>query len=186
MPVGLPLDFDVLLKPLPGDAPAGDSGVFYEIRPTLEELRREVTPATRTHEEEELKSADWLGVEKLTREVLSGRAKDVRVAGYLVEALVKKYRFEGLAAGLELVHRMFAECWDFLLPAVEDGDVSGRAQPVDNMLDAAVEARKGVRLPLAVRSVALVCTDGKDPVALSQQDWALATGTDPFQKKERE
>ena len=41
MPLGLPLDFGALLARLSGDDPSGSSSVFFEIRPKLEELRRE-------------------------------------------------------------------------------------------------------------------------------------------------
>ncbi len=153
MPSGLPLDFDALLARLPGVEPAGSSSVFFEIRPRLEDLRREFNPADIPGTEEPAKSADWSGIEKLTREMLAARAKDLRIAGYLTEALVKRYRFAGLAAGLELIRRMFADAWDYLLPAIEDGDLDSRAMPVENMLDA---PDKGLRLPTAVRSAPLV------------------------------
>ena len=139
--------------------------MFFEIRPKLEELRREFNPADIPGTEDVAKSADWVGIEKLTRDTLSSTAKDLRVAGYLIEALVKRYRYAGLAAGLELIRRLFAECWDFLLPAVEDGDLGSRAMPVENMLDA---PDRGLRLPTAVRSVPLV-RDGA--VGFSYLDW---------------
>ena len=153
MPIGLPLDFDALIAPLPGAEPGGSSSVFFEIRPRLEDLRREFNPADIPGTEEPAKSADWAGIEKLTREMLASRAKDLRIAGYLTEALVKRYRFAGLAAGLELIRRLFADAWDYLLPAVEDGDLDSRSMPVENMLDA---PDKGLRLPTAVRSAPLV------------------------------
>ena len=153
MPLGLPLDFDTLLARLPGDAPAGSSSVFFEIRPKLEELRREFNPADIPGTEDPAKSADWVGIEKLTRDTLSTTAKDLRVAGYLIEALVKRYRFDGLAAGLELIRRLFETCWEYLLPVVEDGDLGSRAMPVENMLDA---PDKGLRLPTAVRMVPIL------------------------------
>jgi type VI secretion system protein ImpA len=174
MPIGLPLDLDVLLAPLPGDAPSGSSSVFFEIRPRLEELRREVTPDTRQFEEQDLKAPDWAGVEKLTRDSLGSAAKDLRVVGYLIESLVKRYRFDGLRAGLELIRRLFADCWDFLLPAIEDGDLTARALPVENMLDA---PDKGLRLPTSVRSIPVVrSAEG----AFSYLDWRRSQ--DPKEK----
>src|SRR5580704_6546680 len=103
MPTGLPLDFDVLLAPLGDSEPAGSSSVYFEMRSQLEDLRREVNPedfdANDPTRPTESKRADWSRIEELTRETLATTSKDLRIAGYLIEALVKRYGFSGLRDG---------------------------------------------------------------------------------------
>jgi type VI secretion system protein ImpA len=138
MPTGLPLDFDALLAPIAGTEQAGSSSTFAEMRSQLDDLRKEVNPddfdADDPMRPDQPKYADWPKVEELTRKALEKDAKDLRLAGYLVEALVHQYHFDGLAEGLRLLREMLERCWDRCYPAVENGDVEVRLG-VFNALD---------------------------------------------------
>jgi type VI secretion system protein ImpA len=130
MPTGLPLDFDNLLAPIAGSEQAGSSSTFAEMRSQLDDLRKEVNPddfdADDPLRPDQPKFADWPKVEELTRKALEKDAKDLRLAGYLGEALVHQYHFDGLAEGLRLLREMLERCWDRCYPAVENGDVEVR------------------------------------------------------------
>jgi type VI secretion system protein ImpA len=169
MPDSPLLDFDALLKPIPGASPAGSSEVYLTLRSQLEEMRKEDRPEDYPPGDfarpETAKYADWDGIVTLTRDTLLHTAKDLRLAGYLTEALVKKHGYVGLRDGLRLVRELVETCWDYLLPAVEDGDASGRLKPLENMLDS---PDRGLRLPTAVRGIYLV-KGGK--LKLSYLDW---------------
>lgn len=149
---------DALLAPVPGENPAGDVHAYaYRLGDQVRELRREERPddyddATRPAQ---LKRADWPGIVQLCRDALVGEAKDLRIACHLVEALVKTEGFVGLRDGLCLVGRLVDECWDRLLPPIDDGDLSQRGEPLANMLD---DPDRGVCFPNAVRSVPLFGT----------------------------
>jgi type VI secretion system protein ImpA len=175
MPDSPLLDFDALLKPIPGASPAGSSEVYLTLRSQLEEMRKEDRPEDYPPGDfarpETAKYADWDGILTLTRDTLLHTAKDLRLAGYLTEALVKKHGYAGLRDGLRLVRGLVETCWDYLLPAVEDGDASGRLQPLENMLDSPV---RGLRLPTAVRGVVLVKGGGRE---LSYLDWDRSQNT---------
>ena len=164
------LDLDALLAPLAGDKPAGDPQAYaYTIRDQLDELRKNENPedfddATRP---EHLKKADWPAVARLCQDALTQQAKDVRIACHLAGAQVKLNGFAGLRDALDLLARMTADCWDRILPSVEDGDLDSRGEPLSNMLD---DGERGIRFPNVVRSVPLF---GHHDAARSFQDWVL-------------
>jgi type VI secretion system protein ImpA len=150
-------DLDALLEPIPGDAPAGSPGAFFELRPQLEDMRREVANPEDLPEgdPDRQKRADWPGLEKLATEVLRKTAKDLRIASYLVLALVRRHSFVGLRDGLRLLNALIEKCWDRMLPLPDEGEVADRVTPL-NMLDA---PSLGMRLPTVLRSLPLL----KDP-----------------------
>jgi type VI secretion system protein ImpA len=154
MPEGLPLDIDALLAPVSEDSPSGTVS-FSQLKYQFDELRRQTEPEDLAPEEEP-KVADWRTLESQTREALATQCKDLRITGYLIEALMKRYGFEGLVEGLKLVKGLLEQSWDYLLPGIEDGDLSSRSEPLENMLDV---PDKGLRLPTSVRMVPLVRGD---------------------------
>jgi type VI secretion system protein ImpA len=130
MPTGLPLDLDSLLDPVAGADQAGSSATYLELRSQLDDLRREVKPedfeADDPRRPDKPQYADWVKIEDVTRKALAKDSKDLRLAGYLVEALVHEYHFPGLHEGLRLLREMLERCWDRCYPTVEDGDVEVR------------------------------------------------------------
>lgn len=137
----MPLDITELLQPIPGDAPGGVS-LRYE--PIYDQIRR-----ARTEEEDlpagewqrERKTADYVAVIKLSREALTTRSKDLQIAAWLTEALLKREGFAGLREGVDLIRGMLETFWDDLYPELEDDDLELRAAPlawVGEYLDRAV------------------------------------------------
>jgi type VI secretion system protein ImpA len=141
------LNYDELLAPIPGDQPAGAASTYKEIRPQLDELRREVGPERAAETKEDLKNPDWRGLERKARETLTETAKDLRVAGHLIEALVKQHGFAGAHDGLALLRRMTSDCWDRLHPAVDPEDPEVRAGPY-NWLD---DSLFGLKFPATLK-----------------------------------
>jgi type VI secretion system protein ImpA len=114
MAMGSPalLNFDELLAPIPGfEDPAG-ADVPFEVRQRLNEDRREVIDAR----EEFSKAADWPGVIRTCREVLSRTSKNLEIGARLTEALFQQHGFGGLRDGLRLLHLLVDQCWERLYP----------------------------------------------------------------------
>lgn len=165
MPEGLPLDLDALLAPISEEQPGG-SNLFLSLKGQLDELRREVLPEPDVPEED-VKVADWRGLEARTRDILARQCKDIRVSLYLVLALIKLYGYAGLDQGLQLLTGLYDRCWDYLYPVIdpEDNDLSPRSDPLENMLDS---ADKGLLIPSVLRQTTLVWgADG----TFSYLDW---------------
>jgi type VI secretion system protein ImpA len=173
MPTGLPLDLDALLAPLGDGEPAGSSGAYFQMRTELEDLRREVNPddfdADDPTRPAAPKRADWPRIEELTRDVLAVTAKDLRIAGYLLEALVHRYGFPGLRDGLRLLREMLEQCWDRMYPSIEDGDLEVRAGLFNSLDD--LNARGRIAFPQVLRTLALL---GPGEGKHGFQDWKTA------------
>ncbi len=160
------LDVDALLAPVAGENPAGES-VPFALREQLEVARKEIDPdafdADDPTRPTEAKRADWQSIIRLAQEALTRTSKDLLVAARLTEALTREEGFAGLRDGLRLMRRMVEDCWERMLPSIEDGDLEVRAGPF-NWLDDPVY---GARFPLSVRGVPLLLGDE----AYSWHDW---------------
>src|SRR5690349_20253178 len=109
------LDFEALLAPIEGEAPAR-AGVAYTLRQKLRAARKETEPHPDDPNQPDIpRKVDWPGLVRLCQDTLS-KSKDLEVALQLVEALTKVYGFAGLRDGLHLLHRLMAECWDRVHP----------------------------------------------------------------------
>jgi len=83
---------------------------------------------------------------KLAGEALATKSKDLQVAAWLTEAMLRKEGFQGLKAGLELIQGLIETFWDTLYPELDDGDAEMRAAPLEWL---------GTRMDSALRSVPL-------------------------------
>src|SRR5262245_38391261 len=112
MPSPPTLDIAALLAPIPGENPAGQSVRYDGTYDALREARRADDPHMSQGEwVRELKVADWLVVMTRATEVLGARSKDLQVAAWLLEALVKRHGFAGLRDGLHLLWELQERFW---------------------------------------------------------------------------
>ena len=120
-----------LLAPIAGDNPAGrwvrDDPIYEKIK----EARREDVVAEQGDWKTALKVADHALVVKLTTEVLSTASKDLQLASWWTESMLKREGVVGLLDGVTLMHRLLVDFWDTAYPELEDGDPSLRAGPLD-------------------------------------------------------
>lgn len=126
----MPLRED-LLNPIPGDNPGGQDLRYDPVYDKIKEARREEDTLNQGAWAHERKVADWALVIKLTQEAIATRSKDLQLAAWLAEALLKKEGFPGLAGGLDLIQKLLESFWDHLYPEIEDGDLELRATPLN-------------------------------------------------------
>ena len=167
--LGLPpvIDFDALLAPLPGDSPGGpdlredpsESRRFYEVR----ELRKaeidnermllrfsQMSPEDLEYELGLLQSdprrpPKWDVVVQRATEILEKHSKDLWVAAWLAEALVRQHGIAGARDGLRLCRLLCENFWDSLQPRPneEEGGWEWTLSQLDGLnvtLKAAIEA----------------------------------------------
>jgi type VI secretion system protein ImpA len=153
------IDFEAILRPIPGDRPAGVP-VPFDVRTQLENARKEEDPDEYAPDDprrpEKRINADWAGIVNLARKVLTEQSKDLQIAARLTEALVKLNGFAGLRDGMHLLRLLVEQCWDRLQPEVEgpdDLEVRGSAFA---WLD---DADHGARFPATLRMIPLVADD---------------------------
>jgi type VI secretion system protein ImpA len=124
------LDFDVLLAAIPGDNPSGESLRLAAPYDSIQEARRSDDDLEQGDWVRETKVADWSTVIKIATEALQTKTKDLQLAVWLVEALIKHHGFPGLRDGLRLLRELQERFWDSLYPEIDDGDLEFRAGPL--------------------------------------------------------
>lgn len=142
------LEFERLLNPISLDNPCGESLRWDPVWSELSQLRKTRKDLLDSSADTE---ADWPQVMSLSSDLLATRTKDLLIAGWLTEALVREHGFAGLRDGLRLIRQLIERYWDGLFPQIEDGDISLRAAPLAWL----AEKDGGARLPATLRTVAL-------------------------------
>ena len=125
------LDFGPLLNPIPGDNPAGKSLRYEGIYDAIQEARREEDVLPMGEWQREVKIADWRKVIGIGIDAISNQSKDLQIAAWMVEALVRQNGIPGLRDGLKLLRELQENFWDGLFPELEDSGVEFRAGPLN-------------------------------------------------------
>jgi type VI secretion system protein ImpA len=119
---------DNLLNPIPGQNPSGEDLRYAPVYDQIKEARRE----EEGYEPGEwVKKADYPLVIKLATEAIASKSKDLQIAAWLTDALLRMEGFAGLKQGLELLRGLVATFWETLYPRLEDGDAELRATPLE-------------------------------------------------------
>ena len=163
------IDLEKLLTPIEGENPAGENLRYTPTYDAIKEARREEDDLDRGEWDREVKTADWEAVRQIAIEALTEKTKDIQIAVWLIEALIKIEGFPGLESGLELLSGLMETFWDNVYPEIEDDDLDYRIGPLEFMND---------KLWLAVKQVPLT-----DPEAVAGYAWiqwqeAVEVGTD--------
>ncbi|MGH7616638.1 MAG: type VI secretion system protein TssA, partial [Gemmatimonadaceae bacterium] len=137
---------DELLSPIAGANPGGVDLRYDPIYDKIKEARREDDDAPQGEWTTARKVADWPIVIKLTKEALASKSKDIQLAAWLTEALLRREGFGGLYAGLDVLSGLVEQHWDHLFPEIDDGDAEMRAAPLEWI---------GLKLDFPVRMVPL-------------------------------
>jgi len=122
---------DNLLNPIPGENPSGEDLRYTPIYDQIKEARREEEESEQGEWKTEIKKADYPLVLKLASEALASKSKDLQIAAWLTDALLRTEGFAGLKQGLELLRGIVGTFWETLYPQLEDGDAELRAAPLD-------------------------------------------------------
>lgn len=137
----LPDDIDLaaLLAPASEASPAGDNlredispkSIYYRLRDARGAARAAERAADSNPEEETPAIPQWREVRSLTLEALTGKTKDLELAAWLTESLVRTDGLAGLAAGARVIAGLAAKFWDQNLYPLPDEDGAGtRVAPV--------------------------------------------------------
>jgi len=120
---------DDILAPIPGSNPAGENLEYAPLFDQIKEARREDDDAPQGDWARARKTADWKLVIQLAGDAVATQSKDLQLAAWLTEALLKRESFAGLNAGLKLMKALLDNFWDNLYPPKDDLDY--RAMPID-------------------------------------------------------
>jgi type VI secretion system protein ImpA len=142
-------DLEALLAPLPGAAPAGadlredfsPQSAYYRLR----DARAEARAAERAAEAPDPDQgggtggeapwpAQWRTVRELATKALTAQTKDLEIAAWLTEALVRSDGLAGLEAGARLIAGLAETLWDSnLYPTPDEDGIVTRVAPVGGL-----------------------------------------------------
>jgi type VI secretion system protein ImpA len=160
MPVDTAL-LEALLAPVPGDAPTGRDLRYDPRYDQVKEARREDLDLPAGGLATDRKVADWQAVVKLSGQLLSAETKDLQLAAWLTEALLKRDGLAGLTTGLETLRGILDRYWEQCYPAWEEDDPELRAGPLEWV---------GSRFDVPVRQTLVA------PGGISLLDYSVARG----------
>jgi type VI secretion system protein ImpA len=176
---------DDLLNPIAGANPGGIDLLEDPVYLKLKEARRQDDALPQGDWEHKRKTADYALVVKLASDTLAKKSKDLWVAAWLTEALLRREGFGGLRESLDFVSALLESLWDHLYPELEDGDAELRAAPLSWIglyLEPAVKsvplnkAGHGFFLYKAARAVGYEAAAEADPGRREARDEAIAAG----------
>lgn len=123
MALSTEFDLDFLLAPFPGDSPAGadpraddNGGDLRAIRESRDTARNIERKADDNGEEPIESWQHWRSARDVSIRMLAEQSKDLEVASYLTEALLRTDAFEGLSHGLRVIRGLVQGMWDDLYP----------------------------------------------------------------------
>lgn len=158
------IQLENLLQPISEDNPVGDdirsdpspTSPYY----TIKDARNSARAAERNNMFDGNNSeADeqWRKIIQLAPDILQNNAKDLEVASWYTEALVRQYGFQGLRDGFRLIHGLIEQYWDNLYPLPDEDGVETRVASLSGLNG---EGAEGV-LIVPIRNVAI--TQGSEP-----------------------
>jgi type VI secretion system protein ImpA len=127
------VDLDALLQPISDENPSGESLRYSGLYDEISEARRADDTLNRGDWQEQLKVADYRKVLDLAVPALTSKTKDLQVAAWLSESLVKIHGFVGLRDSLQLLAGLQDKFWETIHPEIEEGDMEGRANAISWM-----------------------------------------------------
>lgn len=141
------MDLEAVLAPIPGDNPAGADLRYSSVYVDIKEARRADDLLNRGEwQTSVIKRSDWDKVITISVEALSRKTKDLQIAAWLTEALIKTEGFGGLSSGLKVINEYLTAFWNDLYPVIEEEDLEFRAAPLEFLNDKLWTAIKDIPL----------------------------------------
>ncbi|MCW5959877.1 MAG: type VI secretion system protein TssA [Pyrinomonadaceae bacterium] len=140
------IDLDAIMQPISEENPAGESTRYSGLYDEIIEARRADDMLAQGEWQTDVKYADFKKVIDLAVPALISQTKDLQIAAYLTEALVKEYQFAGLRDSMKLMSGLQENFWDSMFPEIEDGDMEGRANAIAFLDSQAADAIKEAKI----------------------------------------
>jgi type VI secretion system protein ImpA len=131
------LDFPRLLAPIAGENPAGralrtdfsPSSLYFRIKDARSAARATERSAAWSADQDSQTAdprAEWKKVLELAPDAIAEESKDIEVAAWLTEALVRQHGFAGLRDGFRLMRELAESFWDGLYPLPDEDGLATR------------------------------------------------------------
>jgi type VI secretion system protein ImpA len=183
-------DFEAILAPFAGDQPTGvdlrqdfaPTSIYFRLRDARAQARDAERQAD-TQGGDEGVPALWRPVATMAIDALKSTSKDLEVATWLTEALVRIAGLRGLMAGASVIGGLVERHWDGLFPMPEEGDLEIRVAAVAGLSGQGADGT----LMQPLRKVALFRRPDGSPFSLWQYQAAVELSgiTDPARRAQR-
>ncbi len=135
------LDFDRLTQPIEGANPAGQDlrsdpspvSIYYQVKDARAAARAAERAGNPLEQGQAGVSEEWQTVLRLAPEILATKAKDLEIAAWLTEALLRAHGFAGLRDGFRLLRETVDKFWDGLYPMPDEDGISTRVAPLTGL-----------------------------------------------------
>jgi type VI secretion system protein ImpA len=135
------IDLETILAPISVETPAGadlrtdfsPTSVYFRLRDARAEARAAERAADANPEADTGLADGWKLVRSLAVKALSEQTKDLEIAAWLTESLVRSEGLPGLAAGVEIIAGLADRYWDQLYPMPDEDGISTRVAPVTGL-----------------------------------------------------
>jgi len=183
--MALPANTDAtnaLLQPISDDQPTGID-VRQDASPLSKyQQLKSARAAARASERQAIHDGDstaadehWRKIISLAPDILTTQSKDLEVACWFTEALIRRNGFHGLRNGFELIKGLVENFWDGLYPTPDEDGIETRIAPLSGLNG---EGAEGV-LIAPIRKVPITEGYSPGPFSLWQYQQALEAQRSP-------
>lgn len=170
------LDIPELLNPISDDQPAGhdlrlDASPLssYQTIKTARSAARDAEKNSLYNEGGGEAEEHWRKIITLAPKILREESKDLEVATWLTEALVRRYGFQGLRDSFQLIEGLINQFWDNLYPMPDEEGIETRVGPFAGLNGT---SNNGVLIP-PIRRIPLTEGYAPGPFAYYQYQQAI-------------
>lgn len=158
------IPLESLLQPISEDNGVGDdiredsspTSLYYSIKDARNSAR--ASERQNMFDGNNTEAGDyWRKILELAPEILQNNAKDLEIASWYTEALIRQYGFSGLRDGFKLIHGLIEQYWDNLYPLPDEDGIETRVASLSGLNG---EGSDGV-LIAPIRNVEI--TQGNEP-----------------------
>lgn len=192
-------DLEAILAPIPGDRPAGidvredftPSSIYFRLRDARSDARDAERQAESPNPDrqgesggsEEALQTRWRPVATLAISALKETTKDLEIATWLTEALVRMSGLNGLVAGSSVITGLVEQYWDGLFPMPDENGMETRVAAVAGLSGQGADGT----LMQPLRKLRLFVRPDGSPFGLWQYEATreLAAIVDPERREQR-
>lgn len=134
------IDIDVLVAPISDDSPQGadiradrsPTSDYYTIKDTRNSARAAERSAMFDDEDVDL-ITPWETVVSTGANILKNSSKDLEVAAWYTEGLIRLYGMPGLRDGIKLIRRLVEDHWEGLYPEPDEDGLETKVAPLTGL-----------------------------------------------------